>query len=214
MRVMIGDIIPLLIGFFLHSVLLLAFLLVMIKVQKFNYNWPGLVGAAFLAGGLDMVPYAGHLLAIPILYFCIWKITNSSLFPDAAFTVVLSYALMTCLSWVLLTVETRGFHSTSNPEDLPPPSTAAATMDTNELAEAVSAPSDRIAAGILIKGLSRGAGMAMVTLQYGAKNYVISHGEAVSISTEEGLVTVRFLGVTNNEVTLAVRGQPVKYALK
>ncbi|HEU5396820.1 MAG TPA: hypothetical protein VFV81_06615 [Verrucomicrobiae bacterium] len=215
---MIGQIIPLLVGFAVHSLLLLGFLWIMIKLQKFNYNWAGLVGAAFLGGGLDMIPYFGHYLAVPVLYFCIWKLTQSSLFPDAAFTVVLAYALMFCFSFLVLTYEFRGFHATSKAGDEPStePSTVSASTapGTNSLTESPSRPADKVAANILIKGVSKGAGGAMVTFQYGVKNYVLSQGEAVSITTEDGLATVRFLELTDKAVTLSVHGQPVKYALK
>jgi len=51
---------------------------------------------------LDMIPYFGHYLAVPVLYVCIALITRADLFPDAVFTVVIAYALMFCLNMFLL----------------------------------------------------------------------------------------------------------------
>ena len=84
----------LVIGFAIRSVALFAFLLIMIKIQKLYFTWLPLIGATLLGTVLDMVPLVGHFIAVPALYLCIWKITRSSLYPDAAFTVALSYAMV------------------------------------------------------------------------------------------------------------------------
>lgn len=197
------------IGFFLRAIALLTFLWIMIKIQKFDYEWLPLIGSAFLASGLDMIPYVGHFIAVPVLYYCIWKITRSTIFPDAAFTVILSYALMRCLGWILLTVQFSGFHATSA-MDAP----AAEVVSTNQIARTVSTPADKIAKNIFVKGISKGADSAMVTIQYGTKNYILSLNEPVSISTDEGLVTVNFVEAGADFVTLTIRGEKVKYAVK
>ena len=75
----------------------------MLEIQKFNYNWPGLIGSALLASGLDMIPYFGHALAVPALYICVWKMTRESIFPDAAFTVLFSYLFMFVVNMFLIT---------------------------------------------------------------------------------------------------------------
>jgi len=78
----------------------------------------------------------------------------------------------------------------------------------------ISTPAKKIASNISIKGISRDADGAMITIQYGAKNYLISLHKAVSISTEDGLVTVHFLEIAGNTVTLGVRGEKVTYTVK
>src|SRR5271168_64705 len=82
------------IEFLFHSALLMAMLWVMIKIQGMNYNFLGLLGTAAAGGALDMIPYVGHAFAVVTLYFCIVKMTRASMFPDASFTVAVSYALM------------------------------------------------------------------------------------------------------------------------
>lgn len=215
--------IGLVITFCFRFIPLLTFLWVMIKIQKLNYQWLPLIGAAFLASALDMIPFVGHFLAVPILYFCIWKITQATLVPDATFTVALSYTLMRCLRWILLAYAPMpGLHTASAPNNFDDATNAPAVaivQTTNQEADTTATPAppgpldSKIAADISVKGVSGGANNALVTIQYAKKNYVISLGEGVSISTDEGLVSVRFLATDGNNVTLAVNGQAVKYAV-
>src|ERR1700761_4619593 len=58
-------IIGLVTGFAARFVLLLIFLRIMILFQKMNFTWLPLVGAAFLAASLDMIPMVGHYIAVP-----------------------------------------------------------------------------------------------------------------------------------------------------
>ncbi|HEU6449592.1 MAG TPA: hypothetical protein VFV23_14250 [Verrucomicrobiae bacterium] len=211
----VAFIIGFVIVYFLQSTALLAFLWIMIKIQKFDYAWLPLIGSAFLAGGLDLIPIVGHFIAVPVLYICIWKITRSTIFPDATFTVVLSYALMRCLGWILLTVGMSNFHATAmfhNDDETNEVMmvTAPATNPPPEISKAAN----KIAEKISIKGISRGAGSTMATIQYGSRDYILSLNEAVSISTEEGLVTVKLVEAGDDSVTLTVRGEKVKYSLK
>jgi hypothetical protein len=69
-----AKILILAIEFLIHGGILLALLWIMIKLQKLDYHFLGLLGSAALAGGLDMIPHFGHMLAVPVLYFCIWKV--------------------------------------------------------------------------------------------------------------------------------------------
>lgn len=201
---------------FLQSIALLAMLWIMIKLQKFDYAWLPLIGSAFLASALDMIPVAGHFIAVPVLYFCIWKITRSTLFPDAAFTVVLSYALMRGLGWVLLSFSLGDFHATSAMEENEVTNAApiVAVQSTNQIKHEISRATKKIASNISIKGVSHDASGGMVTIQYGAKSYMIPFGKAVSISTDDGLVTVYFRETTEDSVTLEIHGEKVNYDIK
>src|SRR6266478_5264883 len=67
------------IRFVISTAFLLLALWLMVKIQRFQYNFPGLLGAAALAGGLDMIPYVGHFLALPALYFCLIKVTREDM---------------------------------------------------------------------------------------------------------------------------------------
>lgn len=213
--------IALAIVFLFRFVALFAFLLILIKIQKLNFTWLPLIGSAALASALDMIPYVGHFIAVPVLLACIWKVTGGELFPDASCTVGLSYALMRCLGWIVLAYAPAPHLASSQDNyadstNLPP---VAIVQTTNQapVAEAPAAPpvpQDGVAADISVKGVSRSVNDSLVTIQYGRKNYVISLGEGTTISTKEGPATVRFVKADGNDVTLSVRGQEVKYALK
>jgi hypothetical protein len=216
--------IGLVINFGVRFVLLVVFLRTMIHFQKLNFTWLPLIGAAFLAAGLDMVPLVGHYIAVPALYLCIWKITNCDLFPDAVFTVALSYALTFMVTLILLAyTPVPKFHTAStqdyNFDDLTNAPAVAVVQPTNQVADtavtpAPANPSDsKIAADISVKGVSGIGNNALITIQYGKKDYIISLGEGVTISTDEGLTSVRFLETDGDVVKLAVNGQTVKYSV-
>src|ERR1043165_2978409 len=99
---MLPNILAYSVGFAAQTVVLVAALWIMIKLQRLDYNFLGLLGSAALASGLDMIPYVGHYLAVPVLYVCIAMVTRADLFPDAVVTVVIAYALMFCLNMFLL----------------------------------------------------------------------------------------------------------------
>jgi hypothetical protein len=214
-------VIALAITFLFRFIALFAFLLIMIKIQKLNFSWLPLIGSAALASVLDMIPFVGHFIAVPALLLCIWKVTGSELYPDASCTVGLSYALMRCLGWIVLAYAPAPQLASSHDNDADgtnmPPMAIVQTTNEAPVAEAPSAPpvpQDGVAADISVKGISHGINDALVTIQYGKKNYVISLGEGTTISTKEGMATVRFVKTDGNNVTLSVRGQEVKYALK
>lgn len=218
--------IALAITFPFRFVALLVFLIIMIKIQKFDFAWLPLLGATLLATVLDTIPLVGHFLAVPVLYFCIWKITNSSLYPDAAFTVGLSYALVRCVAYILLAYAPmpNGIHPKPQKYDLASLAPSPGLQATNEVAEAdpapqpqapvVNVPDNKTTANISVKGVSRDASGAMVTIQCNSKVYTISSDEGTPVSTDNGIVTVRVLAADDKNVTLDVGGQPVKYALK
>lgn len=214
--------IALAITFLFRFVALFVFLLVMIKIQKLNFSWLPLIGSAALASMLDMIPFVGHFIAVPVLLLCIWKVTGGELFPDASCTVGLSYACMRCLGWILLAYAPAPHLAAAHDdfaEETNSPSVAI-VQTTNDVAPADPAPPapvtppSGVAAAISVKGISRGINESMVTIQYGKKDYIISLGEGTTISTKEGPATVRFVKANANDVTLSVRGQEVAYALK
>ena len=226
-------IIGLIATFGFRFVVLLIFLRVMIHFQKMNFTWLPLVGAAFLASAFDMVPLVGHYVAVPVLYLCIWKITNCELVPDAVFTVALSYALTFMMTLIFLAyAPVPKFHTAStqdyNFDDMTNAAPAVAVVQpTNQVVDAAAVPApatppapapanppvNKIVTDISVKGVSGSANDALVTIQYGKKDYIISLGEGVSLSTDSGLVSVRFLGTDGNNVTLSINGQAEKYTV-
>lgn len=85
------------IEFAVRTVVLLGLLWVMIKLQRFNrkyeYRFWKLMGAAALASGLDMIPYAGHFLAVPVLWVSVKKVTHADYF-ETLFTMGIAYTLL------------------------------------------------------------------------------------------------------------------------
>lgn len=106
------TVLPYLIEFGVQTAFLFAGLWVMILIQKLNYNFLLLLGAAALSSGLEMglnqlvgTTYFGSSVSTPIivgtLAFCILKITQAEPI-DVAYTVGVGYALMFCLNlWLL-----------------------------------------------------------------------------------------------------------------
>src|SRR5258707_3445595 len=90
----------LLIAFGVQTVFLLAALWLMIKLQKLNYNFLGLLGAASLASAIKLIPLPFHiadLISCAALLFCISKVTGAE-YIDVKFTVVIGYALLFCMN--------------------------------------------------------------------------------------------------------------------
>ena len=175
---------------------------------------------------LDIVPLVGHFIAVPVLYLCVWKITRSSLYPDAAFTVGLSYALVRCLSFIVAAYIPFGFHPKSQEAkyDLnslaPDPTNAIARVNTPAPEDPPPPPplreqtDNQFARDISINGVSRAADGAMVTIRAGKKNYILSQGEGTTVSTPAGTLAVRLLNADPDSVTLSVNGEPVKFPVK
>lgn len=209
---------PLTFGF--RFVVLVVFLRLMIKFQNLNFTWLPLIGAAFLAAAFDMVPLVGHYLAVPVLYLCIWKITNCDLFPDAVFTVVISYALTFLASMLVLTYATGPLHIAGAHDDFDDATNALAVaiaQPTNQVTDTTATPdppssaNSKIAADISVKGVSGVGNTAIVTISYDRKDYSLSADEGITLSSDDGMVSVHLRGVNEKEVTLDVGGQTVKY---
>jgi hypothetical protein len=83
--------------FAVRTVVLLGLLWVMIRLQRFNrkydYRFRKLMLAAAFASVLDMVPYAGHFLAVPVLWVGVKKVTHAD-YVETLWTIAISYALI------------------------------------------------------------------------------------------------------------------------
>jgi hypothetical protein len=104
---MILQTLVLFIEFAVQTAFLFVALWIMIKVQKLDYNFPGLLGTAAIVSGLDRVldTVLGHFLGIylanyisapiilVVLIICVSKVTHADRV-DVMFTIVVGYALM------------------------------------------------------------------------------------------------------------------------
>ena len=232
---MTGDLIALAVDFLARTVLLTLLLWVMIKLQKFDYVFISLLGAAALASGLDMIPHFGHYLALPVLYFCVWKITQSSLVPDAVFTVVIAYALMFLVNILLLTAfigdlrpsarlrdegepeaETNTLSITAWREQTTPPPAAdkgpprratARPASTNQSSEMKAAVA--IAQNFTLKGITRNADKSMALIDTGVKTYSLYVGDLTTAKISGGSCHLRLNDVEPDYVTVEIDGSPV-----
>lgn len=209
------------VAFVLRFVLLMVGLLIMIKIQDYDFEWLPLIGSAALASALDLIPLVGHFIAVPVLYLCVWKSVRCDSFKDATFTVVLSYALVRCTTFILAAYVPVGHirpgMAQNNFGDDTNLMAVAEMQSTNQPAEIDLPPTEetgKINTDISVSGISRIANSAMVTIQAGRKSYSLSLGEGTTISTDKGTVRVHFLEADAHDVTLDVNGQKMKYALK
>ena len=96
---------PLVLGlaglFLFRLALLTGTLLVMLRTQSLNYEFPPLLGSAALASACDMIPFVGHPLAVVVLTLCVLKMTQAH-FIDVRFTVAISYAVMFLIKMLVL----------------------------------------------------------------------------------------------------------------
>lgn len=217
---MMTEIIYYLVAFLFHSALLMAVLWIMIKLQGFNYTFLGLLGTAAAGGALDMIPYVGHYLAVATLYFCITKMTRASMFPDAAFTVVVGYALMFAVKVLAFTALIGNLHYFAEirddfPADEPSAFQAEAEAGTNQPSTSPTAASTAAAAKaatafvhtLTIKGATRNGDNSSVTVQYAGKNYVVFVGETVSLPADEKMVRLKLEKVDDRRLTFSVNDE-------
>ncbi len=104
---MILETLVLFVEFVVQMAFLFAALWIMIKIQKLNYNFPGLLGSAALVSGLDraldtvlghfwgnyLATYISAPVTLVVLIICIAKVTRADRV-DVLFTIVVGYALM------------------------------------------------------------------------------------------------------------------------
>jgi hypothetical protein len=70
----------------------------MIKIQRMNYNFLGLIGSSLLATALGYIPVVGTYIGWVVLVICLWKCTKADIAPDVLFTVGVAGALMFCVN--------------------------------------------------------------------------------------------------------------------
>ena len=219
---MASHVIGFLIVFVGHTVLLTVALWIMLKLQSLNYNFPGLLGCAVLGGGLDMIPFVGHPLAVVSLYFGIWKMTRASMFPDAAFTVAVAYALMFAFNMLVLTALMGDIRPDLHPGRADDPYDRT-NMMTNLMEEAVqpavtnqatpSKTAQLAAKDLIIKGVTRNGDNSSVSIKSGTKNYFVVLNKATLIQTEDGVLSVRLTALADTTLTLDIGGEPVTLPL-
>jgi hypothetical protein len=221
METVLGYAIP----FLIRTVFLLLALWVMVKLQKFQYNFPGLLGSAALASALDMVPYCGHFIAVPVLYGCLMKVTREDL-TGVIFTGAIAYALVFVMNLFFIGSLVGGLlafsiksgsdkamarepeeeeQSVTNSNDL------ALTQKTNAqpLAAPSAKPKPEVVRNLELKGVIKGANpMAMIFTA--GKTHTLGVGESFLVETPRGKVKVRLEKVEDTLVVLNAAGEQVE----
>ena len=218
-----GDIIIMIVEYAARTAVLTLLLWLMIKLQKLNYFFLGLLGSAALACALDTIPYFGHYLAVPVLYFCIWKVTQASLVPDAIFTVVIAYALMFAVKVLLFTAligdlrpHIRGDENDELRSEVaaaqPPPPAGVSPPATNQNAAASPAKvpaksTDEILKDVVVKGVTRNGDKSMVLISSNKKNYTLTMGQLTLVQTPAETLHLRLVNVSETWATVEVNGE-------
>ena len=225
-----------LIRFVIETGFLLLALWGMVRIQQFQYTFPGLLGSAALACALDMIPHFGHYLAVPTLYLCLLKVTREDL-TGVIFTAAVSYALVFALNLFLIgslmgslrmsararTQPEASVEQTqeqdqagSDTDETSPPSQAAkpAQLPSAPAAERAAAsaddsktPSDR---GFCLKGVINSSKAPAAMIATGGKTYTLFIGEPESMETDAGRVKVTLEKIGESSVVLNVGGEHVE----
>jgi hypothetical protein len=213
------------IEFLFHSLLLMAMLWIMIKCQSMNYTFLGLLGTAAAGGALDMIPYVGHAFAVIALYFCIVKMTGASMYPDAAFTVSLSYALMFAVKVLAFTaligdLRPAGLDRANLSSEDPPPSqfsvakphpTASPATNASPANLPAHTPEDNFADGFVrqfvIKGAMRNGDKSSAIINFAGRTFTIFQGDTFSLPVEDKMVQVTLSNVDTERLTFNINGQ-------
>ena len=237
---MILEILTQFIEFFVQTVFLTLALWIMIKLQKLDYNFLGLLGSAALACAVDgilnaalhpwfdgMATYISAPFFLAVLYVCLKKLTNAD-HVDVIFTMCIGGALRFGMNlWLIgaLMGDLRPSAGNSGEYD-----TDVQLPETNVVQQIV-VKTNRPATGTLgqpaaqpgppqfapatnvlfsVKGVSRNGAKSAVTIQTGKRTYTIMLGESALTHTSDGPVSVRFKELGDGWVVLAIDGKDTK----
>jgi hypothetical protein len=224
-----GDILFLIAGYAARTVLLTVLLCFMVKIQKLNFYFLGLLAAAAIACALDTIPYVGHYLAVPVLYLCIWKVTGASLMPDAVFTVVIAYALMFAVNVLLLTALMGDLRPSAKDDetDGPPPAVVLAKatpqpalIHTSSPPAAVSVPvatptnsvkpqksAEEILKAFAVKAATANGDKSLLTVSANKKIYTLTTDQPTLVPLADGVCRLRLVNVSGTWATVEVNGE-------
>jgi len=220
------------IHFAVQTVFLVAALWIMIKLQKLNYKFLGMVGAAALASALEMLPlpfFIADFIACTVLLLCMSKVTGAE-YVDVAFTVFVGYALMFGMNLFLLgallgdlrpsaiQAENRRIREKMEHKEDTAGANQVAATGTNRTALAVkpqTVKSPEVPLPKLsVKSLIRNGANSCVTLQSDSDARMIFIGDSELVHTASGSIQVRFDGLADEFVVLTVGDQQVKLAAR
>jgi hypothetical protein len=153
--------------------------------------------------------------------------TGASMYPDAAFTVSLSYALMFAVKVLAFTaligdLRPAGLDRIQLSSDNPPPSRKAAAKLDPETPSATNAspanlPSrppeqkDNIADGFVrqfvIKGATRNGDKSSAIVNFAGRTFTIFQGDTFSLPVDDKMVQITLSNVDSQRLTFDINGQ-------
>jgi hypothetical protein len=216
----------------IQTAFLTAAMWVLIKLQKLQYNFPGLLGAAALASAFDQIPFVGHYFAFVALVLTMMKVTRED-FTGIVFTIAISYALTFGMNlWLLgslmgdLRISARSSApqeqvtqvSNDDDEDAAPAKTnKTQTFAAKPIPSPVAAPSTDASTNsssssvdpkaFVIKSVIKSPKTSTAMIAAGDRTYVLIVGESAMMDTPAGKVPVRLDQVKDNSVILNVGGE-------
>jgi hypothetical protein len=219
------------IEFVIQTAFLTLALWIMVKLQKFQFNFPGLVASAAVATVFDLIPFVGHYLAVVVLFLCIAKVTRER-GGDVIFTCGVSYALTFGMNLFLLSSLLGDLRVHARSRDSVAPVTAAVGKnedvdDTEATTNAIATPGKPAVAnpaqvtdpvvkapppeGLVLKGIIKGPKTASVMLSAGAKTYTLFIGDSTHIDIGKDSPQVALVKVKNaTTAVLNIDGQEVE----
>jgi hypothetical protein len=212
--------------FLFHSALLMAMLGIMIKCQSMNYTFLGLLGTAAAGGALDMIPYVGHAFAVVTMYFCIVKMTRASMFPDASFTVAVSYALMFAVKMLAITyligdlrpasmdrvnltsdIPPAPRFAAAEPHPTPPAATNTSPANLPPPAPKDNAIADGFVRQFVIKGATRNGDKSSAIINFAGRTFTLFQGDTFSLPVDDKMVQVTLSNVDSQRLTFSINGE-------
>jgi hypothetical protein len=221
-----ADITRLIIEFAVRTTVLTALLCGMVKIQKLNFFFPGLLVSAVIACVVDALPHFGHFLAVPALFLCVWKVTGARPLPDVTIAVLIPYLLMFGVNVLLFTGRTgavppavtiKAIVKTNlppavvkplTPALIPPPSTnlAVTNVPVNP-AKTNLHSADEILKDFAVKGVTRNGDKSMLVIHVNKRTYTIEMGEPALVQTTSGPCQIRLVNLGESWATVQVNGE-------
>ena len=212
---MLSEILACSVEGFVRFVLYTIILWIMIKIQKFNYNWPGLLLVSGASIAISYVPWAGVYLSYPVLVFGLHTLTRASIAPDIIFTVGITRAVMFVIQLFLigslmgdLRPDLSANARTDEDEDVE----MADTEEANE-EEAPSKPATNAftligsthprAKELTLRGVSINSSKALAIVGTGRNFHTISTGECFTVQSG---AKVRCDEITKSAVLFTIDG--------
>jgi hypothetical protein len=208
-------------------VLYTIILWIMIKIQRFNYNWPGLLFVSALSIAISYVPEVGLYLTFPVLIGGLHAVTGASIAPDILFTVGITRALMFAIHLFVLgglmgdlrpdlnasaRTNDEGIEMAeeeeseeSEPEPLEPPKPVKPPTPSGPT-YALARSSHPKAKDLTVRGVTLNSTRSMVIVGSGRNFHTISTGECFQVKGTKAPTTIRCDEITKSFVLLTIDG--------